>query len=67
MSTFPTAKDKKSCALDLKTSVDRSHNRDSDDERIRALVRLLARRAAAEDYRMYEDTLATPGNENNGD
>ena len=67
MNTYPANKNKKNSALDLKTPVDRSHNRDSDDERIKALVRLLARRAAAEDYRMYEDTLAVPDIENNGD
>jgi hypothetical protein len=67
MSTLPASKNKKNSALDLKTPIHRSHNRDSDDERIKALVRLLARRAAADDYRMYENTLATPDIEDNGD
>ena len=65
MNTSPTAKDK-SCALDLKTPADRSHNRDSDEERIKAFVRLLARRAAAEDYRNYQDILATPDKNDGG-
>ena len=46
--------------IDLKTPLNRSHNRDSDDERVKALVRFLARRAAVEDYRMYEGAIAPP-------
>ncbi len=52
--------------IDLKTRMKRSHNRDSDDERIKALVRFLARRAAVEDYRMYQDALASPDNIDGG-
>ena len=52
--------------IDLKTPRNRSHNRDSDDERIKALVRFLARRAAVEDYRMYQDALASPENIDGG-
>ncbi len=40
----------------------RSHNLDSYDERITALVRFLARRAAEEDYRMYLEALQPPDN-----
>ena len=36
---------------ELKTQAKRSHNQDSLDERIVALVRLMARCAAEEDYR----------------
>jgi len=52
--------------LDLKTRTYRSHNSGSDDERIKAFVRFLARRAAAEDFRMYEDALAPPDKINGG-
>lgn len=52
--------------IDLKTPLNRSHNRDSDDERIKALVRFLARRAAVEDYRMYQDALVSPDNIDGG-
>ncbi len=52
--------------IDLKTRMKRSHNRGSDDERIKALVRFLARRAAVEDYRMYQDALASPENIDGG-
>jgi len=48
--------------IDLKTPIDRSHNRDSDDERIIALVRFLARRAAEQDYRIYKRASASPEN-----
>lgn len=67
MNTFPTDKGKKSRAIDLKTPVYRSHNRDSEHERIKALVRFLARRAAVEDHRMVQDALAHPDNKNSGD
>ena len=40
----------------------RSHNQDSYDERITALVRFLARRAAEEDIRMYQEALQPPDN-----
>ncbi len=52
--------------IDLKTPANRSHNRDNDDERIKALVRFLARRAATEDYRMHQDALAPPDKTNGG-
>ncbi len=65
MNRFPN-KGKKRSQIDLKTLIKRSHNRDSDDERIKALVRFLARRAAVEDYRMYQDALASPDKINGG-
>ncbi|MBV1952631.1 MAG: hypothetical protein KUG64_10620 [Cycloclasticus sp.] len=48
--------------IGLKTPLKASHNGASEDERIIALVKLLARRAAVEDYQMYEDALASPEN-----
>lgn len=66
MNTSPSNKNKKNYALDLKTPIDRSHNRDSNDERIKALVRFLARRAAAEDYRMVQDASASPETKDGG-
>ena len=47
-------------AIDLKTPAKRSHNKDSCDERMIALVRFLARCAAEEDYRMYQDAHRPP-------
>ena len=52
--------------LVLQTPLNRSHNRDSGDERVKALVRFLARRAAVEDYRMYKRALAPPDNIDGG-
>ncbi len=66
MNRFPGNREKRSYELDLKTPIDRSHNRDSVDERVKALVRFLARRAAAEDYRMYQDALASPDKTDGG-
>ncbi len=44
----------------LKTPTNRSHNRDSSDEHIIALVKFLARCAAEDDYRATQELLATP-------
>jgi len=44
----------------LKTQPNRSHNRDSGDEHIIALVKFLARCAAEDDYRATQELLATP-------
>lgn len=52
--------------LVLQTPLKRSRNRDSDDEHIKALIRFLARRAAVEDYRMYQGALASPENIDGG-
>lgn len=49
--------------IGLKTPFKESHNRSSSDERIIALVKFLARRAAEEDYQFYTDALASPDKE----
>lgn len=46
--------------LGLMTPLKASHNGGCDDERIIALVKFLARRAAIEDYQFYMDAIATP-------
>ncbi len=52
---------------DLKTLVKESHNQDACDEHVIALVRFLARCAAEEDYRLYQDTRRPPDKTDNGD
>ena len=52
---------------DLKTPAKESHNQDSCDERMIALVRFLARCAAEEDYRMYQEARRPPDKTENGD
>lgn len=66
MNKFPNIKQVNKRELDLKTPANRSHNSGSDDERIKAFVKFLARRAAVEDFRMYEDALAPPDKINGG-
>jgi len=55
----PTGKNKQT---QLKTPINRSHNRDISDERMIALVKFLARRAAEDDYNALQDLLASPEN-----
>ncbi len=64
MNIFPSNEDKNfgknKSQINLMTPCKASHNGVCEDERIIALVKLLARRAAVEDYQMYEDALASP-------
>lgn len=53
----------KNSRFSLKKSRDRSHNPDSLDERIIALVKLLARSAAEEDYRKCARHLSDKGDD----
>ncbi|MGH1379126.1 MAG: hypothetical protein ACRBB3_09930 [Alphaproteobacteria bacterium] len=43
-----------------------SHNGGCSDERVIALVKYLARRAAIEDFQMYTDALAAPDKRTDG-
>lgn len=64
MSIFPDNTHKKlgknKSPIGLMTPLKASHNGGCSDERIIALVKFLARRAAIEDYQFYMDALATP-------
>ena len=53
--------------LGLMTPDKASHNGGCSDERIIALVKLLARRAAIEDYQFYMDAIVTPDNMTGGE
>lgn len=59
MNRFPN-KGQKRCQIDLKTRLKASHNGGCNDERIIALVKFLARRAAVEDYQQHKRSSATP-------
>ena len=52
--------------LGLMTPLKASHNGGCDDERIIALVKYLARRAAIEDFQMYTDAIAAPDKRTDG-
>jgi hypothetical protein len=57
---------KNNAQIDLMTPIKESHNRGSSDERMLALVKFLARRAAEEDYQFYLDALASPDKNKGG-
>ncbi len=52
--------------LGLMTPLKPSHNGGCSDERVIALVKYLARRAAIEDFQMYTDALAAPDKRTDG-
>ncbi len=62
----PKLRNKSNQVVDLKNHHQRSHNPRTEDERIIALVRFLARRAAEEDYRKFVDAPQSPDKNKGG-